>query len=176
VHIRDVLDAIASREPDLVDKFGGHAMAAGLTLREDQLARFSRAFDAEVGRWLGAGGDDAILTDGALAEGDIALATAQLLRDAGPWGQAFPEPTFDGVFDAQNARAVGERHVKLWVRPEGTQARFEAIAFNWQDLAEPRPLPAGRVHLVYRLDVNAWRGERRLQLLVDHLEPLARGG
>jgi single-stranded-DNA-specific exonuclease len=175
VHIRDVLDAIASREPGLVDKFGGHAMAAGLSLREENLERFARAFDTEVARWPGEGNSDAILTDGALAESDIALSVAQLLRDAGPWGQAFPEPSFDGVFEITGARSVGERHVKLWVRPEGSQARFDAIAFNWQDLAEPRPLPAGRAQLVYRLDINAWRGERRLQLMVDHLEPLAAG-
>lgn len=172
VHIRDVLDAIAARNPGLIEKFGGHAMAAGLTLAEVRLDHFARAFDEEVGRWLaGSPADDAILTDGQLEEGQIQLATAQLLRDAGPWGQAFPEPSFDGPFEIVSARVVGERHVKLRVQPAGSRACFDAIAFNYLDDTEVTKPPSGAVHLVYRLDINEYRGERRLQLMVEHLQP-----
>ena len=172
VHIRDVLDAIAVREPDLIAKFGGHAMATGLTLAEVDLDRFARAFDEEVGRWLaGVPADDAILTDGQLDEAQIALETAQLLRDAGPWGQAFPEPSFDGRFDIVSTRVVGERHVKLRVQPAGSRACFDAIAFNYLDDTDVTTAPCGAVHLVYRLDINEYRGERRLQLMVEHLQP-----
>ena len=172
VHIRDVLDAVATQEPDLIAKFGGHAMAAGLTIDEAGLDRFSGAFDAEVGRWLARGApDDAIQTDGSLEEAEFALSTAQLLRDGGPWGQAFPEPSFDGEFEILRTRIVGERHVKLWVQPARSKASFDAIAFNFLD-DEVREPPAGRVRLVYRLDINEYRGERTLQLMVDHLQRL----
>jgi single-stranded-DNA-specific exonuclease len=115
--------------------------------------------------------DDAILTDGALEEAQFSLETAQLLREAGPWGQAFPEPSFDGEFDVLRARVVGERHVKLQVRPDASRAAFDAMAFNYLDDETVKP-PAGRIRIVYRLDVNEYRGERRLQLLIDHLQPL----
>jgi single-stranded-DNA-specific exonuclease len=172
VHVRDVLDAVATREPDLIARFGGHAMAAGLTIGADALDRFARAFDAEVGRWTAQEPlDDAILTDGALEEAQFSLETAQLLREAGPWGQAFPEPSFDGEFAVLRARVVGERHVKLQLRPDASRASFDAIAFNYLDDETVKP-PEGRIRLVYRLDVNEYRGERRLQLLVDHLQVL----
>jgi single-stranded-DNA-specific exonuclease len=172
VHVRDVLDAIATREPDLIAKFGGHAMAAGLTLEERWLDRFSRAFDAECAAWLQGAGEDAIETDGELPASDIALATAQLLREAGPWGQGFPEPCFDGVFAVKSSRVVGDRHVKLWVQHPDDGASFDAIAFNYFDGEQRGKAPAGNVHIVYRLDINEYRGERRLQLLVDHLRML----
>jgi single-stranded-DNA-specific exonuclease len=172
VHVRDVLDAVATREPDLIARFGGHAMAAGLTIAAGSLDRFARAFDAEVERWMALEPlDDAILTDGALEETQFSLETAQQLREAGPWGQAFPEPSFDGEFDVLRARVVGERHVKLQVRPDASRAAFDAIAFNYLDDETVKP-PEGRIRLVYRLDVNEYRGERRLQLLIDHLQPL----
>ncbi|MCP5328791.1 MAG: single-stranded-DNA-specific exonuclease RecJ [Sinobacteraceae bacterium] len=174
VHVRDVLDAIATREPGLLARFGGHAMAAGLTLAAADLDRFARAFDAEVARWQ-AGGSlaDRIETDGELALDEICLATAEAVRGGGPWGQAFPEPTFDGRFAIRSTRVVGEKHLKMWVEAEGAGARrsFDAIAFNFFQGREPQaPLPEG-AQLVYRLDVNEWRGERRLQLLVDHVLP-----
>ncbi len=169
VHIRDVLDAIATREPDLIQRFGGHAMAAGLTIDETALGRFARAFDAEVERWTGGAlQEDIVLTDGGLEEPEFSLATARLLRAGGPWGQAFPEPSFDGVFNVLRAQVLREKHVKLQLRPEGSRATFEGIAFNLLE-SPADPLPDGLVHLVYRLDINAWRGEERLQLLVDHV-------
>lgn len=172
VHIRDVLDSIAARYPDLIVKFGGHAMAAGLTLEFDKLEQFARAFDAEVARCLGSSVQaDCIETDGELAVTEIALETANALRGGGPWGQAFPEPCFDGLFVIRSARVVGERHLKMWVEVPMSGRSFDAIAFNYLDRAGEPTLPHGRAQLVYRLDVNDYQGERRLQLLVDHLLP-----
>lgn len=172
VHIRDVLDAIAARYPGLIEKFGGHAMAAGLSIDIGNLDRFSRAFDEEVTRWLAAtAGNDAIETDGELAAEEIALETARALRAGGPWGQAFPEPCFDGIFAIRKARLVGERHLKMWVEFPRSGRMFDAIAFNYTDAQSGGGLPAGSAQLVYRLDINEYQGERRLQLLVDHVLP-----
>ncbi len=172
IHIRDVLDAIATREPGLILKFGGHAMAAGLTLGRDKLDRFARAFDEEVARWARfAGAANAVETDGELSVDEIALPTARALREGGPWGQAFPEPSFDGAFLIRSSRIVGERHLKMWVELSSSGRTFDAIAFNHiEDAAHFHP-PAGHVQLVYRLDINEYQGERRLQLLVDHVLP-----
>jgi len=170
VHVRDVLDAVSKRHPGLLGRFGGHAMAAGLTLARERLDEFAAAFDAEVALWQ-AGGSlaDIVETDGALGVDDISLANAEALRAAGPWGQAFPEPSFDQTFRVLRTRTVGERHLKLWVEAPGEGRRFDAIAFNFHQGRDPaRPLPT-EAHLVYRLDVNEYAGERRLQLLVDHL-------
>lgn len=172
LHIRDVLDAIASREPGLIDRFGGHAMAAGLSLPAANLDRFARSFDAEVVRSLaGRALDDGIETDGPLEDQQLCLATARLLRAAGPWGQGFPEPTFDGAFDIDGARTVGARHLKLQLRPAASDARFDAMAFNFFDPEGERLQPEGRVRVVYRLSINDYRGVERLQLIVDHLQP-----
>jgi len=170
VHIRDVLDAIAARDGALIHRFGGHAMAAGLTLPMSSLDPFARAFDAECARALQQrGSPDVIETDGELSDPEIALPTAQALREGGPWGPGFPEPLFDGLFRIESARVVGERHLKLRLAaPEG-RGQFDAIAFNHVDVAEPLELPAGVVRLVYRLDSNEYMGERRLQFIVEHL-------
>jgi len=170
IHIRDVLDSIASRHPELISRFGGHAMAAGLSLEERHLAAFSRAFDAEVARLMDPSvPTNRVETDGELANDEIALETAQALRDGGPWGQAFPEPCFDGVFAVKNARVVGEKHLKMWVTTHDAARSFDAIAFNFKSADEAPALPEGDVRLVYRLDINEYKGERRLQLLVDHV-------
>jgi single-stranded-DNA-specific exonuclease len=170
IHIRDVLDSIASRHPELISRFGGHAMAAGLSLEERHLDAFSRAFDAEVARWMDPSiPSNRVETDGELANDEIALETAQALRDGGPWGQAFPEPCFDGVFAVKNARVIGEKHLKMWVTTHDAARSFDAIAFNFKSADEKPALPAGDVRLVYRLDINEYKGERRLQLLVDHV-------
>jgi single-stranded-DNA-specific exonuclease len=172
VHIRDVLDAIAARDGTLIQKFGGHAMAAGLTLPVASLDVFARAFDAECERALGLrGSPDVIETDGELSGAELELPTAQALREGGPWGPGFPEPLFDGVFHIQSARLVGERHLKLGLgAPEG-RGQFDAIAFNFLDADEPTALPSGTVRLVYRLDSNEYLGERRLQFVIEHLLP-----
>lgn len=176
LHIRDVLDAIAARHPELISRFGGHAMAAGLTLEACHLERFARAFDEEVARATGSDSSaEWIETDGELEVQEIALSTATAVRSGGPWGQAFPEPCFDGLFSIRNARLVGDRHLKMWVEVPRTGRTFDAIAFNHlEEPAADRPivLPEGEARLVYRLDVNEYQGERRLQLLVDHVLPV----
>lgn len=167
LHIRDVLDAVSVRHPGLITRFGGHAMAAGLTLDEARFPDFSRAFATEVARLLSAEDlDDRVYTDGELGMGEFSLETARLLRDAGPWGQGFPAPVFDGCFEVLEQRVVAERHLKLTLRPEGGLPPVDAIAFN-------TPLLSGAgatVRLAYRLDVNEYRGSERAQLVVDYLE------
>ncbi|HET7369763.1 MAG TPA: single-stranded-DNA-specific exonuclease RecJ [Gammaproteobacteria bacterium] len=167
LNIRDVLAAVDARRPGLLRKFGGHAMAAGLTLASEHYGDFAAAFDAEVRRALG--GEElikSILTDGELAADELTLETAELLRLAGPWGQGFPEPMFDGEFGVAESRVVGERHLRLRVRVSADTPPVDAIAFNTDESAV-----AGchRIRMVYRPDVNVWRGESRLQLVVEQL-------
>jgi single-stranded-DNA-specific exonuclease len=173
IHVRDLLDAIAVRDPLLIQKFGGHAMAAGVTLEAARLDQFARAFDVECGGALARlGSPDVIETDGELRDDEMALPLAAALRAGGPWGPGFPEPQFDGVFHIQSARLVGERHLKLGLSaPEG-RGQFEAIAFNFTD-GECRSvaLPSGAARLVYRLDSNEYMGERRLQFVIEHMLP-----
>jgi single-stranded-DNA-specific exonuclease len=174
IHIRDVLDTLAVHHPELISRFGGHAMAAGLTLERQHLDRFAAAFDAEVKRCMaGLSATDAVETDGELSTNEIALETAQALRAGGPWGQAFPEPSFDGLFSIRSARLIGERHLKMWVEVPRSGRAFDAIAFNHVEQGAHFVPPAGLAHLVYRLEVNEYQGERRLQLLVDHVLPAA---
>lgn len=169
VHIRDTLEALATCEPDLIERFGGHAMAAGLTLEAGKLERFAQAFDAEVNRRLApAARVRRVETDGELTLEELTLDTAQALRDGGPWGQAFPEPCFDGMFTVRRSRVVGTRHVKMWVEPASSGRSFDAIAFNYLD-GGGADIPAGRRRLVYRLGINRYQGERRLQMFVDHV-------
>jgi single-stranded-DNA-specific exonuclease len=173
IHVRDVLDSIAAREPLLLQKFGGHAMAAGVTLESARLDQFASAFDAECsGALARLGSPDVIETDGELGLEDLALPLAAALRAGGPWGPGFPEPLFDGVFRIQSARLVGERHLKLGLcAPEG-RGQFDAIAFNFTDgERQVAPLPSGAARLVYRLDSNEYLGERRLQFVIEHLLP-----
>jgi single-stranded-DNA-specific exonuclease len=178
IHIRDVLDSIAARHPDLISRFGGHAMAAGLTLERAKLDAFACAFDEEVARCAqGAADADAVETDGELTAAEISLETARALRAGGPWGQAFPEPSFDGTFSIRSARVIGDRHLKMWVEVPRSGRTFDAIAFNHLEEADAGAacaLPEGLQQLVYRLEVNEYQGERRLQLLIDHLLPPAR--
>ncbi|MDY6948503.1 MAG: single-stranded-DNA-specific exonuclease RecJ [Pseudomonadota bacterium] len=172
VHIRDVLDAVATRHPGLIEKFGGHAMAAGLTLPAAGLETFQAEFDAEVRRWMSV--DDTIgvvHSDGVLQQDELTLDVARLLQQAGPWGQSFPEPLFDGCFDVRNVRILGERHLKLEVRAGG--ASCEAIAFRHFDHDDaPHVQADSRVELAYRLDVNRFNGSERLQLVVEYLRVL----
>lgn len=170
VHIRDVLDAIATRHPGLVEKFGGHAMAAGLSLKATSLEAFRDALNAEVPRWLDpADLEGAWLSDGELDPGELCLATAQLLRRGGPWGQGFPEPVFDGLFEVRSAKLVGENHLKMRVSPDGARRSLDAIAFNQGDALDS--LRNERARLVFRLDVNEYRGLESAQLIVEHAEP-----
>ena len=170
LHIRDVIDAVATRYPGLITKFGGHAMAAGLSLPQSRYEDFSRAFDEEVCRQLD--GDDlerVLMTDGELSEAEMNMNTAMLLRNAGPWGQHFPEPVFEGDFNVLHRRIVGQNHLKMELSSGATT--LDAIMFNIRDGFEDRV--RGRVTAVYKLDVNEYRGRRTVQLLVEHLEPHA---
>ena len=169
LHLRDVLDLVATRHPGLLSKFGGHAMAAGLTLAKGDLNRFTEALEAAVAETLSHVPPQAVEdSDGALGAGDLGLQLAESLSAGGPWGQHFPEPTFDGVFDVLQHRIVGEKHLKLTLAAEG--AEIGGIAFNidvngWQ----ARPLK--RIHTLYRLEVNEYRGERNPQLVIQSFWP-----
>jgi single-stranded-DNA-specific exonuclease len=177
VHIRDVLDAMAARDPGLIQKFGGHAMAAGLSIEADRFDDFCRAFDDEVRKWMTLEDARGVLhTDGALDAGDFTLDTAQLLRISGPWGQGFPEPLFDGRFGVSESKVLGERHLKLRLRTLDGGTTCEAIAFRHFDDDEAVSVPAhSEVALAYRLDVNEYGGTQRLQLIVEHLEIVPSG-
>lgn len=169
LHLRDVLDLVATRHPGLLSKFGGHAMAAGLTLAKGDLHQFTEALEAAVAETLSHVPPQAVEdSDGALGAGDLGLQLAESLSAGGPWGQHFPEPTFDGVFDVLQHRIVGEKHLKLTLAAEG--AEIGGIAFNidvngWQ----ARPLK--RIHTLYRLEVNEYRGERNPQLVIQSFWP-----
>ena len=171
VHIRDALDSIAAQHPGLLVKFGGHAMAAGMTLLESDLERFRAAFAAEIA----ARADAETLTgvvhsDGELLDTDLSVDMARVLRGGGPWGQGFPEPVFDGEFRVVDSRIVGSRHLKLQLRAGDARA-IDAIAFGYiggaqEDVAMG---PGQRVRVAYRLEVNEYRGVESVQLNCQHL-------
>lgn len=172
IHIRDILDAVATRHPGLISKFGGHAMAAGMTLPRDAYDDFAAAFVEEVSRHAEDVELQAVIeSDGELGSADFDLQLAEQLRYAGPWGQHFPEPVFDGHFDIVSQRLVGDRHLKLVLASPGSGQLLDAIAFN-VDLDIWPHQSAQRVEIAYRLDVNEFRGQRSLQLMVEHLVPV----
>ena len=166
-HVRDALAAIDALHPGLIERFGGHAMAAGLTLDAAQLEAFQAAFEAHAGAMLDAATLQATLdSDGALAPDEFDRVHAEALRDGGPWGQAFPEPLFDGEFQVADWRVVGERHLRMTLRAEGLRTPLAAIQFGgWR--GDP---PPARAHLAYRLQPDDYRGGSAIQLLVEHLE------
>ncbi len=168
LHIRDVLAEVDSGNPGLIERFGGHAMAAGLTLRRAALPVFSAAFAGAAERRLTPSDlEREILSDGELADHQLDLHTAEMLRTGGPWGQGFPEPLFDNVFEVAAHRVLSNRHLKLRVRLPGGGREIDALAFNQLETA-PSPLP-DRVRLVYRLDVNEFRGLRSPQLVIEQI-------
>jgi single-stranded-DNA-specific exonuclease len=166
LHLRDALDLVAKREPGMILRFGGHAAAAGLTLRAADHPRFAAAFEAAAHTLLTpADLERTIETDGPLTDDDMTVTAAELL-EAAVWGQGFPPPAFDNEFDILQQRIVGERHLKLRLRADGGAGPLDGIRF-----AHTEPLPA-RVHAVYRLAVNRFNGGPRLDLIVDHWEPV----
>ena len=173
IHIRDVLDGIATRHPGLIEKFGGHAMAAGMSLPEANLEPFRAAFAAEVA--ARAGGEvlrGVIHSDGELRPDEMCIATARALKHAGPWGQGFPEPVFDGDFVVADARVVGGRHLKLSLREATSGGGFDAIAFGYADAAVNSAIevrPGAAVGLAYRLEINEYNGTESVQLNCQHL-------
>jgi len=177
VHARDLLEAVSSTHPGLIEKFGGHAMAAGLTIAETNYAAFADAVAAQMMRlYPDADFSGAITSDGVIAETDVArwgglLQFARALRDAGPWGSGFPEPTWNGDFELLEQRTVGESHLKMRLKAIGGTNVIDAIAFN-----QAGPAFRGVVQLAYRLDVNEWRGVESPQLIVEQIAALQAGG
>lgn len=167
VHIRDVLEAISTKHPGLIPKFGGHAMAAGLTLQEADFDQFKALFTEEILNQV----DECqlngiVLTDGQLESADINMSLANAIRNGGPWGQGFPEPVFTGTFGIVNRKIVGEKHLKLTLSSDN--GALAAIAFNMTD--EDWSDEPDQVSITYRLDVNEYNGRRSVQLCVEHIE------
>jgi single-stranded-DNA-specific exonuclease len=169
VHVRDLLEAVHAVRPDLIIRFGGHAMAAGLTLPEKHFDEFQEVAAGQMARlYPEADFSGAIVTDGCLPPEAISLDFARSLRDAGPWGSGFPEPLWSGDFAVIEQRVVGENHLKLRVRPAGGGNVVDAIAFG-----QAGPAYRGNVQLAFRLDVNEWRGVESPQLVVEQIAPLS---
>lgn len=169
VHIRDLLEAVSSAKPGLITKFGGHAMAAGLSIQEQRFSEFSASASEQLGRlYPDADFSGAILTDGDLPADAMNLKFAKVLREAGPWGAGFPEPVFTGNFEIDEQRTVGENHLKFRVRPASGGDPVDAIAFN-----QAGPAYRGLVQLTYRLDVNEYRGFESPQLIVEQIVNIA---
>ena len=163
LHIRDALDAIATANPGLIDKFGGHAMAAGLSLPLARFAEFAALFDAEARKGLSKGDlEQQVVSDGEL-EGEFNLATARKIAEAAPWGQGFPEPVFDGEFEIIDQRILGGRHLKLRLLKD--DELIDAIAFNHNRLIEER-----MKRMAYRIDINEYRGLEKVQLIIEAVD------
>ncbi len=171
LHIRDAIDLLATRYPKLIKSFGGHAMAAGLSISKDNFDTFATAFDQVIEELVTPEQLEAILlSDGELKDNELSLDIAELLFRAGPWGQGFPEPIFDGVFKVNDHRIVGNHHLKLNLTPSNGRQKIDAIAFNidkhqWNE-------EAGEVRIAYQLAINEFRGVRSAQLIVQYLESI----
>ncbi|PJE80406.1 Single-stranded-DNA-specific exonuclease RecJ [invertebrate metagenome] len=171
LHIRDTLADIHSHHPDLIIKFGGHAMAAGLTLKKQDLPLFETSFNQAVKKRLSA--DDlkpVLLTDGLLKSSEITLERAHQLQTCAPWGQNFPEPCFDGCFHIVQQRLVGKKHLKLVLQAPDSSQLIDAIAFNIDTDIWPSPAVTA-LEAVYTLSVNEYRGEKNIQLIINYLKP-----
>jgi single-stranded-DNA-specific exonuclease len=173
LHIRDALDLIAKRRPDILTKFGGHAMAAGLSIKLKHYQEFQQAFDQVCHELMTEDQlDQVILSDGELNADDFNLNLAGMLKYAGPWGQQFPEPIFDGRFTIINQRIVGTNHLKLTLGVIGSQQCVDGIAFNI-DLDEWTDESCQQIECAYQLDINEFRGVQSVQLLIRHLHKVA---
>jgi single-stranded-DNA-specific exonuclease len=169
LHIKDVFDEIARLYPKLILTFGGHAMAAGLTIEESQFDRFSDVFNKVVNQYISSDSlEDQCLTDGELSGDDFSLPLALAIQNAGPWGQSFPEPIFVGQFKILDKRIVGESHLKLKLQSRNNNT-LDAIAFNMTDDDWPSKLE--QITSTYRLGINHYRGHSQVQLFIEHIEP-----
>lgn len=174
LHMRDVLERIHSQHPNIILKFGGHAMAAGLSIREEYFADFQHLFNQTVADWFDEEHMQSIIwTDGELNSNEFNLETAELIKSVGTWGQGFPEPCFDGEFKILDQRAIGQNknHLKMLLEPKQGGGLLDAIAFNINTRLYP-DLSIKQARLAYKLDINEFRGNRSLQLLVDYIEPI----
>jgi len=167
VHLRDLLAMVDARHPGLIERFGGHAMAAGLSLHRSRLQEFESALHAQAAQAI----EPALLhaelvSDGELATHELDHRHAEALRFAGPWGQAFPEPTFHMNFEVLSFRVLGEKHLKLMLRSEGRAAPLNAIHFNGWDGVPP----AGRIGVVFKLEPDDYRGGDAIQLNIVYRE------
>jgi len=170
LHIKDVFDEIATLHPDLILTFGGHAMAAGLTIKESEYSNFSNIFNKYANQYISSDRlEDAYLTDGELSDEDFTVPLAQAIQDAGPWGQSFPEPTFAGQFKILDKRVVGENHLKLKLQSRDNSATLDAIAFNMTDTNWPPETQ--QIISTYRLGINDFQGNTQVQLFLEHIEP-----
>ena len=168
VHIRDVLARVDALNPGLMDKFGGHAMAAGLSIEHGKIDAFSTAFDTALKEMTeGMDWQQMIMSDGELADHEFNLELAEQLRYATPWGSGFVAPLFDGYFEVCDARIVGDSHAKMVLRPQDSDNSYDAICFGY--LRDHEHLPRGIIHGAYRLDVNHYQGMKKLQLMVEHI-------
>ena len=171
LHMRDLLELINARHPGMIIKFGGHAMAAGLSLKAGEFGRFATAYDEAVRELLAPEQlTGEIISDGELLPHQLTMDLARELRNAGPWGQNFPEPLFDGYFRVVQQRIVGERHLKLVLETECGQTMVDAIAFN-VDLKTWPDATIQFAHVAYKLDINEFRGNESLQFMVEQIEP-----
>ena len=169
VHIRDVLDEVNTRYPGVIEKFGGHAMAAGLSLPVAKLQDFERAFvNIARAHMEKLDGNHALFSDGDLSSEELCLPFAHLLRQAGPFGQGFESPLFDGEFALLDQRLVGQKHLKMVLKSDGAN-EVDAIAFNVDLKSWPNAM-VKRVHIAYRLDINVFRGQETVQLIVEQIE------
>ena len=166
IHLLDLIDLVNARHPGLLVRYGGHAMAAGLTLVRSNLANFSAAVQQIVGHDIEIPPRSSVyMTDGFLDEDDLCLEFARHLENAGPWGQGFEQPTFEGVFSLRTQRVVGDAHLRMLL--EQGQTLIDAIAFGQDEL-----IAADRVRIGYRLSVHRWGDSETAQLIVERLEPL----
>lgn len=169
VHIRDVLDEMATQHPQILSKFGGHAMAAGLTIRKQDFPAFSAIFDKIISRYLSVDQLHRVIdSDGELLQDDFTLENAEKMKEAGPWGPQFPEPIFDGEFQIISQRLVGNHHLKLVLRPKNAHCTVDAIAFQ-VDVTQWPNYHVHQVKMAYRLESNVYRGRASLQLVVEDL-------
>jgi single-stranded-DNA-specific exonuclease len=171
LHIRDLLEEISTQYPGLIKKFGGHAMAAGLTISAERLDTFKLALSLTAKKHLTAEQLTAVIyTDGELPQDCFDIGFAQLLQSAGPWGQAFPEPVFDGEFSLISQKMLADRHLKMMLQtPDGKLV--DAIWFNADNKAWP-DVNVQKVQLAYQLDINEYRDKQSLQLIVRHMAAL----
>jgi single-stranded-DNA-specific exonuclease len=173
IHLRDLLDSIATGTPGLITKFGGHAMAAGLVINERDFDEFRSRFEAQCRTRISA--DDlrgVIHTDGELPAADLSISLAASIQEGGPWGNGFPEPVFDGLFQLSDRRIVADRHLKMTLALPGCPRKFDAVAFFTLD--DDWPADVNHVQLAYRLDINEYNGRRTEQLIAEYVEPVCK--